>query len=94
MYVIMCEIQEHSDYFHPDNNKTRLISAHPIFATKTLEEAHEWMHREPSIIVEHLNNNTDDTWFLTADWNETHAVIANNSCTKTRTYEYINVGEP
>ena len=92
MYIMMCEIYKHSEsrrnfekYMFED--RKILLSAHPIEAVKTLDDAHEWMFREPEKIVEYLNLVTEDTWSLdTFDRNETHATIWNKDETIERLY--------
>ena len=91
MYVVMCEIRKHSDFWHPEQDQTVLLSAHPIDIAADLDEAHAWMYREPEIIVDYLNNVTEDKWRLGYDRNESHAQILNEDYTIERLYVYRHV---
>lgn len=86
MYVIMCEIRKHSNPYNVEADETTLVSAHPIDLCKTWEDTNAWMFREPEIIVDYLNNVTEDEWWLTPDRNESHAVINNKTNTTERMY--------
>lgn len=79
MYVMMCEIRKHN------RRKTTLVSAHPIEAVNTKDEAEDWMLREPAIIVDHLNLVTEDIWRL-VEYNKNYAKIWNKNNTIERTY--------
>lgn len=84
MYIMMCEIRKIND------DSKELISAHPIDAVEKLNDAHDWMRREPKLIIEHLNNMEEDIWHI-EDRNETHAVIVNKDHSIERTYVYREI---
>jgi len=86
MYIMMCEIRNHTDFHKPENDIVTLLTAHPIDAVETRDESNAWMFREPRIIVNHLNDVTDDEWFIGQDCSETHAQILNKKCTLERMY--------
>lgn len=86
MYIMMCELYRHSNPKDLEKDTRTLITAHPIDAVETREEANAWMFREPAIIVNHLNLVTEDEWELGMDRNESHAQIWNTEHTLERMY--------